>query len=84
MADQTSQSYLFVAIGRATHLGFEQIKKDRSAAGARSFLNALPKPVRTRSQDGSPTTEKSSPIDCLRSAILGPVGIPSLMCCAKI
>jgi hypothetical protein len=43
MADQTSRSYLFVAIDRATRWVFVQIKKDKSAASARSFLDALHK-----------------------------------------
>ena len=43
MADKTSRSYLFVAIDRAT-----QIKKDKSAASARSFLDALHKACRIK------------------------------------
>jgi Integrase core domain len=43
LVDQTSRSYLFMAIDRATRWVFVQIKKDNSAASARSFLDALHK-----------------------------------------
>jgi transposase InsO family protein len=43
MADQTSRSYLFVAIDRATRWVFIAVKKDKTAASARSFLKALHK-----------------------------------------
>jgi transposase InsO family protein len=43
MADQTRRSYLFVAIDRATRWVFVAIKKDKTAASARSFLKALHK-----------------------------------------
>ena len=43
MADQTSRSHLFVAVDRATRWVCVQITKDKSAASARSFLNALHK-----------------------------------------
>jgi IS30 family transposase len=43
MADQTARSHLFVAIDRVTRWVFVQIKKDKSAVSARSFLDALHK-----------------------------------------
>jgi transposase InsO family protein len=43
MADQTRRSYLFVAIDRATRWVFVAVKKDKTAASARSFLKALHK-----------------------------------------
>lgn len=43
MANEASRSYLFVAIDRATRWVFVAIKKDKTAASARSFLNALHK-----------------------------------------
>jgi transposase InsO family protein len=41
MADESSRRYLFVAIDRATRWVFVQIKKNKRAASARSFLKAL-------------------------------------------
>jgi len=43
MADQTRRSYLFVAIDRATRWVFVQIKSNKSARSASSFLRALHK-----------------------------------------
>jgi transposase-like protein len=43
MQDESSRRYLFVAIDRATRWVFVAIKKDKSAASARAFLNALHK-----------------------------------------
>ena len=43
MADQSRRSYLFVAIDRATRWVFVAVKKDKTAASARSFLKALHK-----------------------------------------
>lgn len=43
MADETGRCYVFVAIDRATRWVFIAIKKHRTAAAARSFLNALSK-----------------------------------------
>ena len=43
MADETERCYVFVAIDRATRWVFIAIKKHRTAAAARSFLNALAK-----------------------------------------
>jgi transposase InsO family protein len=43
MPDETSRRYLFVAIDRATRWVFVQIKSHKTAAAARSFLNALHK-----------------------------------------
>jgi len=43
MADQDKRSYLFVAIDRATRWVFVQIKTDKSARSAASFLRALHK-----------------------------------------
>ena len=43
MADQPSRSKLFVAIDRSTRWVLMQIKKDKSAANARSVLGALQK-----------------------------------------
>lgn len=50
MADERERSYVFVAIDRATRWVFIAIKKNRTAAAARSFLNALAKaaPFRIR------------------------------------
>jgi transposase InsO family protein len=41
MADETRRSYLFVAIDRATRWVFVQIKSDKTARSASSFLTAL-------------------------------------------
>jgi transposase InsO family protein len=41
MADERSRSYLFVAIDRATRWVFVAIKRNKTAASARSFLKAL-------------------------------------------
>ena len=41
MSDETSRSYLFVAIDRATRWVFVQIRKNKTAASAKAFLNAL-------------------------------------------
>ena len=41
MPDETRRRYLFVAIERATRWVFVAIKTDKTAASARSFLNAL-------------------------------------------
>ena len=41
MPDESRRRYLFVAIDRATRWVFVAIKKDKTAASARSFLNAL-------------------------------------------
>ena len=48
MQDESQRSYLFVAIDRATRWVFVQIKRSKSAANARAFLNALHKacPIR--------------------------------------
>lgn len=43
MPDETNRRYLFVAIDRATRWVFVQIKSHKTAAAARSFLNALHK-----------------------------------------
>jgi len=43
MPDETSWHYLLVAIDRATRWVFVQIKSHKTAAAARSFLNALHK-----------------------------------------
>ena len=43
MADETGRCYVFVAIDRATRWVFIAVKKSRTAAAARSFLNALAK-----------------------------------------
>jgi transposase InsO family protein len=43
MADESGRCYVFVAIDRATRWVFIAIKKARTAAAARSFLNALAK-----------------------------------------
>ena len=43
MQDEAKRRYLFVAIDRATRWVFVAIKKDKSAASARAFLNALHK-----------------------------------------
>ena len=41
MADETSRRYVFVAIDRATRWVFIAIKRNKTAAAARSFLKAL-------------------------------------------
>ena len=48
MQDESRRRYLFVAIDRATRWVFVALKKDKSAASARAFLNALHKacPIR--------------------------------------
>ena len=48
MQDETSRSYLFVGIDRATRWVFVQIKQNKTAANARAFLDALHKacPIR--------------------------------------
>jgi transcriptional regulator with XRE-family HTH domain len=43
MADEKTRRYVFVAIDRATRWVFISIKSHRTAAAARSFLNALAK-----------------------------------------
>jgi transposase InsO family protein len=43
MADESARCYVFVAIDRATRWVFIAIKQHRTAAAARSFLNALSK-----------------------------------------
>ena len=43
MSDESSRSYLFVAIDRATRWVFVQIKRHKTAAAARAFLQALHK-----------------------------------------
>ena len=43
MPDETNRRYLFVAIDRATRWVFVQIKSHKTAAAARSFLNAFHK-----------------------------------------
>lgn len=43
MADETSRRYVFVAIDRATRWVFIAIKRHKTAAAARSFLNAVAK-----------------------------------------
>jgi transposase InsO family protein len=43
MSDETSRSYLFVAIDRATRWVFVQVKKNKTAASAKAFLKALHK-----------------------------------------
>lgn len=49
MQDETSRSYLFVVIDRATRWVFVQIKSRKTAANANAFLKALHKacPIRT-------------------------------------
>ena len=63
MADQTRRSYLFVAIDRATRWVFVAVKKDKTAASARSFLKALHKAcplkiVRLLSDNGKEFTDR--------------------------
>jgi transposase InsO family protein len=63
MADQTRRSYLFVAIDRATRWVFVAIKKDKTAASARSFLKALHKAcplklVRLLTDNGKEITDR--------------------------
>ena len=41
MQDETSRSYLFVAIDRATRWVYLEVRKSKSAASARAFLKAL-------------------------------------------
>lgn len=50
MSDESARSYVFVAIDRATRWVFIAIKRHKTAAAARSFLNALRKaaPFRIR------------------------------------
>ena len=43
MADETTRCYVFVAIDRATRWVFIAIKRHKTAAAARSFLNAVAK-----------------------------------------
>jgi transposase InsO family protein/transposase-like protein len=43
MSDETSRSYLFVAIDRATRWVFVQVKKNKRATSAKAFLKALHK-----------------------------------------
>lgn len=43
MADETSRRYVFVAIDRATRWVYIAIKRHKTAAAARSFLNAVAK-----------------------------------------
>ena len=43
MANESKRSYLFVAIDRATRWVYVAIKTDKTAASAKSFLNALHK-----------------------------------------
>ena len=43
MQDQSRRSYLFVAIDRATRWVFVRILRDKTAASAKAFLNALHK-----------------------------------------
>ena len=43
MADETQRRYLFVAIDRATRWVFVAVKKNKTAASAKSFLKALHK-----------------------------------------
>ena len=43
MANQSKRSYLFAAINRATRWVYVAIKTDKTAASAKSFLNALHK-----------------------------------------
>lgn len=45
MADESQRRYVFVAIDRATRWVFISIKTQRTAAAARSFLNALAKAI---------------------------------------
>lgn len=45
MADETARRYVFVAIDRATRWVFIAIKSHKTAAAARSFLNAVAKAV---------------------------------------
>lgn len=50
MQDQSSRHYLFVAIDRATRWVFVQIKKNKTAASAKAFLNAVHKACPMRIQ----------------------------------
>ena len=50
MPGETTRRYLFVAIDRATRWVFVQIKSHKTAAAARSFLNALHKACPIRMQ----------------------------------
>jgi transposase InsO family protein len=43
MADESKRGYLFVAIDRATRWVFVEVKENKTAACAKSFLNALHK-----------------------------------------
>lgn len=50
MQDESSRRYLFVAIDRATRWVFVQIKKNKTAASAKAFLNAVHKACPMRIQ----------------------------------
>ena len=50
MQDENSRRYLFVAIDRATRWVFVQIKKNKTAASAKAFLNAVHKACPMRIQ----------------------------------
>lgn len=50
MQDESSRRYLFVAIDRATRCVFVQIQKNKTAASAKAFLNAVHKDYQMRIQ----------------------------------
>lgn len=50
LQDESSRRYLFVAIDRATRWVFVQIKKNKTAASAKAFLNAVHKACPMRIQ----------------------------------
>ena len=50
MADESKQRYFFVAIDRATRWVFVEIKKNKTAACAKSFLNARHKACPLKAQ----------------------------------
>ena len=50
MQDESSRRYLFVAIDRATRWVFVQVKKNKTAASAKAFLNAVHKACPMRIQ----------------------------------
>lgn len=83
MQDASSQRYLFVAIDRATRRVFVQIKKNKTAASARTFLKAVHKTCPTRIQKRcSPTTARSSPTASLPRVLGSPPGSTSSISCA--
>jgi len=84
MAEQTWRSYLFVAIDLATRWVFVQIKTDKSAVSARSFLDALHKAcpiklIKLLTDNGKELTDGLLP-----RVNVSPVEIMNLTCCARI